>query len=99
MSEQKESDDSIKQHALHTIFELSEISNTRATLRATEMYLSEIFKWAQKNRGGKILLVLEEAHTIIPEINLYGHDKVDTAAVVGRMSQIALQGRKYHCQE
>lgn len=78
------------------IFELQEISNTRATLRATELYLSEIFKWSQKNKSKKILIVLEEAHTIIPEMNLYGYDRVDTAAVVGRMSQIALQGRKYN---
>ncbi len=78
------------------IFELDEIANTRATLRATELYLSEIFRWAKNNRRAReILLVLEEAHTIIPEFNLFGSDRSDTAAVVGRMSQIALQGRKY----
>jgi len=78
------------------IFELDEIANTRATLRATELYLSEIFRWAKNNRRArKALLVLEEAHTIIPEFNLFGFDNSDTAAVVGRMSQIALQGRKY----
>lgn len=78
------------------IFELDEIANTRTTLRATELYLSEIFKWAKTHRRAReILLVLEEAHTIIPESNLFGFDRSDTAAVVGRMSQIALQGRKY----
>jgi len=78
------------------IFELEEIANTKATLRATELYLSTLFKWARENRKGrKILLVLEEAHTIIPEMNLFGHDRVETGAVVGRMAQIALQGRKY----
>lgn len=78
------------------IFELEEIANTKATLRATELYLSMIFNWARKNRKKRqILLVLEEAHTIVPEINLYGFDRVETSAVVGRMTQIALQGRKY----
>jgi len=78
------------------IFELESIANTQATLRLTELYLSSIFNWAKKNRKQKnILLVLEEAHTIIPETNLYGYDKSGTNAVVGRMAQIALQGRKY----
>ena len=39
--------------------------------------------------------MLEEAHTIVPEMNLFGYDRVETGAVVGRMAQIALQGRKY----
>lgn len=78
------------------LFELEEIANTRATLRATEVYLSEVFRWARDHRRARqVLLVLEEAHTIIPEFNLFGFDRSDTAAVVGRLSQIALQGRKY----
>jgi uncharacterized protein len=78
------------------VFELDDIANTRSTLRATEIYLSEIFKWAREHRRARqILVVLEEAHTIIPEFNLFGHDRSETQAVVGRMSQIALQGRKY----
>jgi hypothetical protein len=78
------------------IFELTEIVNTRASLRATELFLSSIFKWAKENRKSRqILVVLEEAHTIIPEINIFGYDRGDTQSVVGRMAQIALQGRKY----
>ena len=78
------------------VFELEEIANTKATLRATELYLSSIFNWARKNRKKRrILLVLEEAHTIVPEMNFFGHDRVETGAVVGRLGQIALQGRKY----
>ncbi len=77
------------------IFELEEITNTKATLRTTELYLSEIMTWARKNRKSKqILIVLEEAHTIIPEIHGSGFD-FDTQWVVGRIGQIALQGRKY----
>ncbi|WP_243396046.1 ATP-binding protein [Leptospira levettii] len=81
-----------------SIFELNDISNTRATLRITELYLSAIFQWAKKNRSKnkQILIVLEEAHTIAPEFNLYRNDRSDTDAVVGRISQIALQGRKYN---
>ena len=78
------------------LFELEEIANTRATLRATELYLSEIFKWARKHRRARrVLLVLEEAHTVIPEFNFFGRDRGETVAVIGRMSQIALQGRKF----
>src|SRR6266446_3540387 len=79
------------------ILKLDEIANTRATLRLTEMYLSSIFDWAREfRRSRRILIVLEEAHTIVPEMSLYGRfDRTETEAVLGRMSQIALQGRKY----
>lgn len=78
------------------IFALPEIVNTAATLRVTELYLSAVFKWARNNRGAqRILLVLEEAHTIVPEFTMYDRDKANTGAFVGRMTQIALQGRKY----
>lgn len=78
------------------LFDLPDIANTRATLRATELYLSAIFEWARQNRKRrKILVVLEEAHTVIPEIGLFSFDKGETQSVVGRIAQIALQGRKY----
>lgn len=77
------------------IFELAEITNTKATLRTTEMYLSAIMDWAKRNRKAeRILIVLEEAHTIIPEAYGSGFD-AETQWVVGRIGQIALQGRKY----
>lgn len=77
------------------IFELAEIANSKATLRLTELYLSEIMNWARKHRKARqILIVLEEAHTIIPEVFGAGFD-YDTQWVVGRIGQIALQGRKY----
>lgn len=78
------------------IIELPEITTTRATLRITEMYLSSLFSWAKNNRNKKVIqIVLEEAHTIIPEKNMYTRDRVDTESVLERLSQIALQGRKY----
>lgn len=92
----KETERYLKSNDKLALFELEDIANTRATLRVTELYLSSIFKWARINRSKKqILIVLEEAHTIVPEFNLFKQDKSDTDAVVGRISQIALQGRKY----
>ena len=41
------------------------------------------------------MLVLEEAHTVIPEMNIFGFDKGETLAVIGRMAQTPLQGRKF----
>jgi uncharacterized protein len=77
------------------IFELAEVTNNRATLRTTELYLSEIMLWAKAHRRARrIFIVLEEAHTIIPETAGAGFD-FDTQWVVGRIGQIALQGRKY----
>lgn len=77
------------------IFELAEVTNTRATLRTTELYLSEIMLWARQNRRARrVLIVLEEAHTIIPETAGAGFD-YDSQWVVSRIGQIALQGRKY----
>jgi hypothetical protein len=77
------------------VFELPEITNTKATLRATELYLSSIMEWARNHRRARrVLVVLEEAHTIIPETSGAGFD-YDTQWIVGRISQIALQGRKY----
>jgi len=77
------------------VFELAEIANSKATLRLTELYLSAIMNWARQHRKARqVLIVLEEAHTIIPEVFGAGFD-YDTQWVVGRIGQIALQGRKY----
>jgi uncharacterized protein len=82
------------EHGL-AILELAEVTNTRATLRTTELFLSQIILWARQHRRAKqILIVLEEAHTIIPETSGSGFD-YDTQWVVSRIGQIALQGRKY----
>lgn len=89
--------DFMKDDSNLAILQLPSISNTRATLRITEIYLSLLFAWAKKNADEDIIqIVLEEAHTIIPERNYFGYDNVDTDSVIGRISQIALQGRKYN---
>jgi hypothetical protein len=47
------------------ILELTEISNTKATLRITEQYLSTIMAWARQHRQArKVLIVLEEARPV-----------------------------------
>lgn len=77
------------------VLELAEITNTKATLRTTELFLSAFMAWAKSHRREKrILLVLEEAHTIVPETGGSGMD-FETKWVVDRIGQIALQGRKY----
>jgi hypothetical protein len=77
------------------LFEVAEVTNTRATLLATELFLSEIMLWARANRKSRrTLIVLEEAHTIIPETAGAGFD-YDTQHVVNKIGQSALQGRKY----
>ncbi|RWM13736.1 MAG: ATP-binding protein [Mesorhizobium sp.] len=77
------------------ILELSELSSSRASVRVTEVFLTSIMEWARANRRARqILLVLEEAHTIIPETFGAGFD-ANTQYVVYKIGQIALQGRKY----
>jgi hypothetical protein len=91
----KQIDDFLTSKSSLAVFELAEIANTKATLRLTELYLSAIMNWARQHRKARqILIVLEEAHTIIPEVFGAGFD-YDTQWVVGRIGQIALQGRKY----
>ncbi|HEX3047107.1 MAG TPA: DUF87 domain-containing protein [Bacillota bacterium] len=80
------------------IFTLPSISNTKATVYITEIYLSSIFNYARdpKNRNQqRILVVLEEAHTVIPEAKTMGVADYDSQGMVARIAQIALQGRKY----
>lgn len=79
------------------IFELSDIVNTSATIAITEFYLSQIFAYARQNRDRqqKFCIVLEEAHTVIPESQTMGVQDKYSKATISKISQIALQGRKY----
>lgn len=80
------------------IFELSEIANTSATIAITEFYLSQIFAYARQNRDKKqkFCIVLEEAHTVIPESQTMGVQDKYSRATISKICQIALQGRKYN---
>jgi len=51
------------------VFELPEISNNRNSLDYTRYFFDTLFKLQKENSNRKICVVLEEAHTIIPEWN------------------------------
>lgn len=76
---------------------LDEISNTKATLFITELYLTCLLKFARDrpDKCPRVLIVVEEAHTVMPEPNTMGLGDHDSRGLVSKISQIALQGRKY----
>jgi len=78
------------------LLHLPAIHNTKATIHITELYLSEVFSYAKLHRDKqKVLIVLEEAHTVIPESQTMGVTDNDSRGIISKISQIALQGRKY----
>jgi uncharacterized protein len=79
------------------IITLNEISNTKATLHVTEVYLTCLLHFARKaeNQCPRVLVVVEEAHTVMPEAATMGLGDYDSRGVVSKIAQIALQGRKY----
>jgi len=81
------------------VVELPSLSNTEEIIQATERLFSTIFEYAKsaytQGEPKKICLVLEEAHTIVPEGSFLGVNSFDSKALVNKMGQIALQGRKY----
>ena len=95
---QKSVEDYIEKDNNLAIFELSEIANSMATIAITEMYISQIFDYARSHRDKKqkFCIVLEEAHTVIPESQTMGVQDKFSKATISRISQIALQGRKYN---
>lgn len=79
------------------LFTMPSMSNTKSTIYTTEVYLSRIFEYNRTKKGKRkrILIVLEEAHTVIPEAVTMGVNDWDSKAIIANISQIALQGRKY----
>ena len=79
------------------VLTLREIANSKATLHITELYLSCVLQFARENPSAarRILVVLEEAHTVVPEPATMGLGDFDSKGLVARISQIALQGRKF----
>jgi len=83
------------------IVSMNATSNTSTLIEQTQKFLEKVFDYAkQKHLEGnkqRICLVLEEAHTITPETNFLGDfgDYSANKALVNKMGQIALQGRKY----
>jgi len=91
-----------------TILEMLEISNTKSSLDFTQYLIHSILKYGKDiydmNLGKKenekdkfqCCLVLEEAHTLVPENLGIGGDYGASTAVLNKICQIALQGRKYN---
>lgn len=81
------------------LVELPTVSNTVGVIQSTETFISLIFSKAKQayeaHSPMRICLVLEEAHTIIPEGSFLGVNDWDSKAVVNKIGQVALQGRKY----
>lgn len=78
--------------------ELPDLVNTTAILEYTKYFFKVIFDMAKNKETNdkKILIVIEEAHTIIPEWNFMGSNDKTSQSVINTISQIALQGRKYN---
>ena len=81
-----------------TIFELPDVSNTASILEYTRQLFKSLFILAKTEKcfGNKICVVLEEAHTIIPEWNFVGIADKSSQSLLNSIAQIALQGRKYN---
>jgi len=79
------------------LFELPDVSNTASILEYTRQLFKALFNIAKMDRcyGHKVCVVLEEAHTVIPEWNFVGIADKSSRSLLNSIAQIALQGRKY----
>ncbi len=81
------------------VFELPELSNTEETLEYTKDFFKSLFDLAKEGifKEKRACIMLEEAHTLIPEWNSVGGTDDKTARrLTNTIAQIALQGRKYN---
>jgi hypothetical protein len=81
-----------------SLFELPDVSNTTGILEYTKWFFKGLFQIARvdANFGKQVCVILEEAHTVIPEWNFIGVEEKKAQSLVNSISQIALQGRKYN---
>ncbi len=81
-----------------SIFELPDVENTTNILEYTRYFFKSLFTLARTGSliNNKICVVLEEAHTVIPEWNFIGVEDKKAQSLVNAIGQIALQGRKYN---
>lgn len=81
------------------VFELPDVTNSTSILDYTKYFFKVLFEVAKErqlaNNSKKIAVVIEEAHTVIPEWNFAGSSDKTSQSLVNSISQIALQGRKY----
>jgi hypothetical protein len=79
------------------LFELPDVSNTTGILEYTRWFFHTIFYMAKNSElNKKLCIVIEEAHTVVPEWNFIGERDKHAGSLVNAISQIALQGRKYN---
>lgn len=83
-----------------SVFELSDITNNASSLDYTQWFFWVLFNVAKhyQDYGKRVCVVLEEAHTIFPEINSISVLDNASKATVNSIAQIALQGRKYNIE-
>ncbi len=81
------------------VFELPDVVNTTGILDYTKYFFRVLFELAKERQQSgnpiKTCVVLEEAHTIVPEWNFASASDKTSQSLVNSISQIALQGRKY----
>lgn len=78
------------------IFELPDVANSTSILSYTRWFFKVLFDMAKSgDLNGQVCVVLEEAHTIVPEWNFAGSEGKGSQALLNQIGQIALQGRKY----
>ena len=87
----------IDDEAAATLFELPDVTNSTGILEYTRWFFRSLFELAKEGalKEKRVCVVLEEAHTIVPEWNFLGIDDKRSSSVVNSIAQIALQGRKY----
>ncbi len=82
------------------LIQLPEMSNSQASIYITEIYMSCLLNIAKESflnkASKKVLVAVEEAHTIMPELSTLGVQDFASKGLLARISQIALQGRKYN---
>jgi DNA helicase HerA-like ATPase len=81
-----------------SIFDLPHVENTSGILTYTKTFFRVLFHIAKTENclGKRICLVLEEAHTVVPEWNFSGVSERISQPLLNSIAQIALQGRKYN---
>ena len=81
-----------------SVFELPHVENTSGVLTYTKTFFRILFHIAKtkSNFGNRVCLVLEEAHTVVPEWSFSGVSDKIAQPLLNSISQIALQGRKYN---
>lgn len=79
------------------LFDLPIYTNTASSLEFTKMFFEKLFELVKEGNasGKKVCLVLEEAHTLVPEVNYAGATEKTAKPLINSICQIALQGRKY----